>query len=313
MLLPEAVEQFLFHCRYEKNLSEKTLKAYMIDLKQFQVFLNDETSRQRDVDSIDKHVMRDYIKHLYTDYAEKSIKRKIATLKALFRYLENDDVIPFSPFRKLQIRIKESRKLPKTIKLGEIKKLFKHLYTQKNNFASTESYTYKALLRDIAVLELLFATGMRISELCTLKRENIDYKSGAIKIMGKGSKERIIQLCSNEVKNALIDYENMFEALMENQPFFFINRLGKRLSEQSVRFMIRKHVHQSAIDLHITPHMFRHSFATLLLEQGVDIRYIQDLLGHASISTTQIYTQVCRKQQKKILQTKHPRREFRMG
>ena len=139
---------------------------------------------------------------------------------------------------------------------------------------------------------------------------NINLQTGIVKIKGKGDKERIIQICDNEVKKLLKEYLTLFTKQIEETQYFLVNRLGNKISEQSVRLMIKKYQKLSGIEKHITPHMFRHSFATLLLEEGVDIRYIQHMLGHSSISTTQIYTQVNMKQQRKILSSKHPRRSF---
>ena len=168
-------------------------------------------------------------------------------------------------------------------------------------------YQKKCVLRDIAVTELLFATGMRISELCSLRPDNINLVNGNINIYGKGAKERIIQVNNHQVLNALLTYKLEFLTEINCSEFFFINRLNQRLSEQSVREMIKRYSAIAGINLHITPHMFRHSFATYLLEEDVDIRYIQQMLGHSSIQTTEIYTHVSMKKQKDILKNKHPR------
>jgi len=308
MKLIEVIKDFKFHCEYEKNLSEKTLQAYNIDLKQFQEFKDYENI---DIKEFDKYKLKDYIQSLYTqDFKAKTIKRKIAVLKALFTYLEFEEVILVSPFRKMRVSIKEPKNLPKTMQLKEIRKVLKYLYRLKEEFINKDVYSYKALVRDIAIIEILFTTGIRVSELCSIKQKNINLQAGIIKIKGKGDKERIIQICDNEVKKILREYINLFCIQMEKTEYFLVNRLANKTSEQSVRLMIKKYQKQSGLDKHITPHMFRHSFATLLLEEGVDIRYIQHMLGHSSISTTQIYTQVNMRQQKKILNSKHPRRNF---
>lgn len=179
------------------------------------------------------------------------------------------------------------------------------LYAQKK-LVQTE-YQHNCLIRDVAVCELLFATGMRISELCSLTLENIDLESGTIRIYGKGSRERVLQIGHKDVINSLSEYKYVFGAEIETSGYFFVNRLHKQLSDQSVRFMINKYVDLAAIKIHITPHMFRHSFATLLLEQDVDIRYIQRMLGHSSITTTEIYTHISNTKQKDILINRHPR------
>ena len=148
---------------------------------------------------------------------------------------------------------------------------------------------------------------MRISELCSLKSSAIDLENNTVLIYGKGAKERILQIGNSEVISALILYQNTFKEDISICGYFFVNKLKHKLSDQSVRFMINRYAKIANIEQHLTPHMFRHSFATLLLEQDVDIRYIQQMLGHSSIKTTEIYTHVSNTKQKDILLNKHPR------
>ena len=306
-MFEKLVEDFLFHCIYEKNLSQKTIKAYTIDINQYEEFMK---TQKNDFDN--KDVLKEYVRYLFSkEYKEKTIKRKLATLKAFFSHLEFEEIIAVSPFRKIRLSIKEPKMLPKTLSLKEIKKIFMYVYKQKENFIYKDRYTYKSIIRDIAVLELLFATGIRVSEVCNLRVKDIELQSGVVLVFGKGSKQRTLHICDTDVKKALRGYIETFNK-KDKKEMLFTNRLGQSLSEQSVRFMIKKYQKQSGIQKHITPHMFRHSFATLLLEEGVDIRYIQQMLGHSSISTTQIYTQVNLKHQKKILGSKHPRRRIFM-
>lgn len=308
MTLQEAVSQFLFHCRYEKNLSAKTLKAYSIDLRQFMEHLA-ERLEITGLAEVDKTALRAYIKNLFGPLKEKSVKRKVATLKALFHFLEREDAIAVNPFRKMDVRIKETRRLPRTIPLADLKRLFQHLYRLKRGHPDPESYAYRALVRDIAVLETLFATGARVAEVCNLRDEDVDLRRGRVRILGKGGRERILQLCDEETLASIRDYRSLWAEEMESNGYFFHNRRSGRLSEQSVRAMLRRW--SPELGQRITPHMLRHSVATLLLEEGVDIRYIQTILGHSSILTTQIYTQVPHGQQQRVLAAKHPRRRFR--
>ena len=306
MKLEEVIKNFKFHCKFERNLSNKTMEAYTIDLNQFEQFKD---YKNLDISEFDKHKLKDYVQSLYElDFKAKTIKRKVAVLKAFFTYLEFDEIILVSPFRKMRISIKEPTTLPQTIELKEIVKILKFLYKIKESFNDKNLYSYKVIVRDIVIIEILFSTGMRVSELCNIKLNNINLQAGIIKIKGKGDKERIIQICDNEAKKVLKEYFELFSEQIKRTKCFLINRLDKQISEQSVRLMIKKYQKISGIDKHITPHMFRHSFATLLLEEGVDVRYIQHMLGHSSISTTQIYTKVNMKQQKKILNSKHPRK-----
>lgn len=306
MKLEEVIKDFKFHCKFERNLSNKTMEAYSIDLNQFEQFKD---YKNLDINEFDKHKLKDYVQSLYElNFKAKTIKRKIAVLKALFTYLEFDEVILVSPFRKMRIAIKEPKNLPKTMELKEIVKILKILYKIKESFENKSIYSYKAIVRDISIIEILFSTGIRVSELCNIKINDISLQTGTIKIKGKGDKERIIQICDSEVKKILKEYFELFNEQIKKTKCFLINRLDKQISEQSVRLMIKKYQKISGLEKHITPHMFRHSFATLLLEEGVDVRYIQNMLGHSSIATTQIYTQVNMKQQKKILNSKHPRK-----
>ena len=249
--------------------------------------------------------MDQYITNLHKQYKPKTVKRKIASLKAFFHYLEYKEILQENPFSKLDVRFREARILPKTIPFHSIQAFLSVLYSQKD-LALTE-YRKRCCIRDIAVIELLFATGMRISELCSLKPADIDLANNTVLIYGKGAKERILQICNPEVISALTLYQETFKEEISLCGYFFVNRLQSKLSDQSVRFMINYYSNLAGIEQHITPHMFRHSFATLLLEQDVDIRYIQKMLGHSSISTTEIYTHVSNAKQKDILVHKHPR------
>lgn len=293
------ITDYIEYCEYRKRLDSKTLKAYKIDLRQFEDFCTDLS------DCFAKSVVDDFITNLHKQYKPKTVKRKIASLKAFFHHMEYKEFLHENPFAKLDVRFREAKLLPKTIPFHSIQTFLSTLYVQKE-LAKSE-YQLRCSIRDIAVIELLFATGMRISELCSLKPSDIDLESNNILIYGKGAKERIIQLGNQEVIAALILYQETFKKDIEVCGYFFVNRLQHKLSDQSVRFMINHYAEIAGISQHITPHMFRHSFATLLLEQDVDIRYIQKMLGHSSISTTEIYTHISNTKQKDILVHKHPR------
>ncbi len=188
----------------------------------------------------------------------------------------------------------------------------KAAYRSREGIVLKDSYAFKEATRDIAILELLFATGIRVSELCNLKMKNIGSNFSHIIVQGKGDKERVIQICNKETQLILKEYLTNFKKEILKTGYFFINRLGNSISDQSVRFMIRKYSTIAGIKKNITPHTFQHTFATLLLEAGVDLTYIQHLLGHSSIMTTQIYTHVNLVKQKQILRSKHPRKKLNM-
>lgn len=301
--LQTLIENYLEYCTQQKRLDAKTLKAYRIDLRQFA-----EQIACVNVSNITSHILEDYIAKLHQKYKPKTAKRKIASLKALFHYFEYREISVVNPFNKIQVKFREPVILPKTIPLHTVEVFLSTIYKQRTN-AKTD-YQRKNALRDAAVIELLFATGIRISELCSLKIKDIDLDDRTILIYGKGSKERKLQIVSDDVAQVLEEYKKSFLSKIQSDNHFFVNQNGTALSDQSVRRMINKYASLASIDLHITPHMFRHTFATSLLESNVDIRYIQEMLGHSSINITEIYTHVTMSKQRDILTANHPRKDF---
>jgi len=291
------------YCIYLKNLDKKTLKAYGIDLEQFSKYASVCEGAS------EKELIIGFVEHLHGCSKPKTVKRKIAALKAFFRYLEDEELVERNPFNKIKIKYGEPKNLPKTVSLEIIGKILNAAYDAIPG-VNAKKYAYRATLRDTTVLELLFATGMRVSELCSLKVGDMNIDEKTLRIMGKGAKERVIDLPNQSVLTVIEKYLEVFHRDPSDSACLFINRSGNRLSEQSVRFMIKKYVKLAGLSAHVTPHMFRHSFATLLLEEDVDIRYIQRLLGHSSILTTQIYTHVTSQKQKNILTSKHPRNKM---
>lgn len=303
-----AVKDFLNHCDFEKNLSIKTIKAYRTDLQQFAKFLY---SRNKfiDIKEISKIDFKNYLEQI-SSLKPKSRKRKIATLKSMMNYLEFEDKILFNPLRKLRINIKEPKILPRCLSLHEIQWILKFAYTELMD-TKPESYCYRILIRNVCIIELLFSTGARVSEIASLKVTDIDFTSGFIRISGKGSKERTIQIFNKDVLHLLSKYKELDkEHIHKNENYFFINRIYRKLSDQSIRRIVKLMAIKAGIKKHITPHVFRHSFATLLLEKEVDIKYIQTLLGHSSITTTQIYIQVNNFKVMESLRIKHPRKDM---
>lgn len=298
--LQKLAEQYLATCKYQRGLDEKTIKAYRIDLSQFILFTS-----QSGID-LTRSGMLEYISDLNQRYKPRTIRRKIASVKAFCSYLEYEELITENPFTKLHLKLNTPLILPRTIPFSVIETILATAYQQGQREGLSEKQ-HKAWLRDIAVLELLFATGMRVSELCALKPSDVNLTEGEVKIYGKGAKERLVQIGNSAVLAALQTYKAQNYPAIEHIGMFFVNRLGNPLSDQSVRNIVTKYTQLAGEKLHITPHMFRHSFATLLLEEDVDIRYIQRLLGHSSIVTTQIYTYVSSRKQRDILSTKHPR------
>ncbi len=294
---------YLNYCKTQKQLNEKTIKAYKIDLKQFVYFIGDAKIQEITID-----LLESYISTLHAQYKPKTVKRKIASMKALFHYLEYKEIIEKNPFNKLHTRFREPVLLPKTIPLHSIETMLTTIYNQRKTAHTT--YQKRVALRDAAIIEFLFATGIRISELCNLSPNEVNLYDGSILIYGKGNKERRIQIGNNDVLNILREYQKEYQNEITLCGHFFATQSSKALSDQAVRRMINKYTSLAAIEQHITPHMFRHTFATALLEEDVDIRYIQEMLGHSSINVTEIYTHVALSKQRDILTNKHPRKKM---
>lgn len=303
--LSSLIEHYLEYCKYQKCLDKKTLKSYRIDLRQFS-----EHVPMTEVSAVTSSIIESYIASLHAQYQPKTVKRKIASLKAFFHFLEYREIIDQNPFNKIQIHFREPIKLPKTIPLQTLEALLSTIYAQIQNAQTT--YQQKNALRDAAVVELLFSSGMRISELCSLHLTDVNLSDGSVLIYGKGNKERRIHIGSEAAMATIKKYHQEFHSEISRCNHFFANQNGTPLSDQSVRRMLNKYCSIATIDLHITPHMFRHTFATSLLEADVDIRYIQEMLGHSSINITEIYTHVAIAKQRDILVTKHPRKDFKI-
>lgn len=304
--LDQFVSQYLKFCQYQKNLDAKTIKAYRIDLRQFT------ESISQGGEKIDRHIIEDYITSLHDAFKPKTVKRKIASSKAFLTYMEYESYITENPYNHMKVKYREPLLLPQTCPLDMIKDILSCAYRELGKRPLTV-YKKTATLRDIAVLELLFATGIRVSELCQLSNNDIMIDEQYIRIMGKGAKERIVQIPNQTVISALRDYSSIYPNHRVKGDPFFLNRKHSRLSEQSVRHIINRYASIAGRGIHVTPHMLRHTFATLLLEEDVDIRYIQRILGHSSILTTQIYTHVTSNKQTHILATKHPRNKISIG
>jgi len=299
--LKQAMNEYLTYCEHQKKLSAKSIKAYAIDLEQLRRHVaSDNIPTKGDITT--------YITCLHKNYMPRTAKRKIASISAFLNYLEFEEILSDNPIKKIKIKFQIPQILPRTISITIIESVLRVAY-QELKEAQT-AYALNVALRNVAMIELLFATGLRVSELCSLNVDCIDLNNGSIIIMGKGAKERVLQIGNPEVLSILRRYTEENAANIHKSSCFFVNRLSSRISEQSVRFLVKRLCAKADVRQNITPHMFRHSFATLLLEEDVDIRYIQRMLGHSSIVTTQIYTQVTVEKQRQILTTKHPRNRF---
>lgn len=299
MSIREHVTPYLEYCRFRKELDDKTVKAYRIDLRQFFDYTQLDDPHKRNIE--------EYITELHKTYKQKTIKRKLASIKAFYSYLEEEEFIEESPFRKIKVKFKEEIVLPRIIMRDEIEKLLNYMYGSAEKLKN-----YSIWLRDIAVVETFFATGARVYEISNLKKDCIDLNSGLIRFKGKGNKERYIQIGSSDVLEMLKKYYESNMQAINSSGYFFVNGRGGRFTEQSIRFMIKKYTREAGIERKITPHMFRHSVATFLIEEEVDISCVQKILGHSSIKTTQIYIHVAAKRQAEILRDKHPRNKMKI-
>jgi len=286
----EAASAFIRHCRSIRKLSPHTVRAYELDLARASQFLG----RRAAVAACDRAKIHDYVRHLFDVRAlkEASVKRHLATLRSFFRWLEEDRGGVEDPFRGTRIRIRMPKRLPRVIARSDLRRLLR----------GDGASTFNDLTAYVAT-ELLFATGMRVSELASLLDAAVDLEEGTITIVGKGNRQRRV-FVPEEIKALLRDYRGV----RGNADTFLVNSRGDAASPQLIRRLVRTHGERCAVRERVTPHMFRHSVATYLLEEGVDIRYVQRLLGHRSISTTEIYTQVADAALKVRITEKHPRR-----
>lgn len=301
-----AIEAFLEYCEFDRNFSHHTLKAYRLDLDCFSRFALREHFADKIFDISRQHV-REYVRCL-RHYKPRTQRRKVASLKSLFGFLESEGIVELNPTRTLRLDIRMGRLLPRTVSLSTLRALFGQVYAKRNCQARRTRSSYVAI-RDVALFELMFSSGMRVSEVSNLRLEAVDLERSAILVRGKGNKERLIPICDSEVHSALATYIGVYSIERNPSDFFFINRFGRRLSEQSIRMALKRHAKAAGIEK-ITPHILRHTVATMLLEQGVDLRFIQTFLGHSSIVTTTIYTHVTDKSQREVLNHRHPRRLF---
>lgn len=286
----EYIKEFLIELEYVKNYSENTIKSYESDLMAFQEHLKNKNILDAQDDDI-----RNFIK-TFQNKKERTLARYLTTLRMFYDTMLKKGHIKKSPMDSIDSP-KIGKYLPEVLTIEEVEKLLE--------FTPHDNYTF----RNRTILELLYSTGLRISELINLKLENIDLESSYIKVMGKGSKERIVPIndFATEYLNKYI-HEIRPEMIKKNDnDYLFLNNHGKGLTRQAVFKMIKKRGEEALIAKEISPHTLRHSFATHLLQNGADIRFIQELLGHSDLSTTEIYTHISNSTLKKDYDNLNPR------
>jgi integrase/recombinase XerD len=296
--ITETIKTYLSHCEREKRFSYHTIKAYKLDLIGFSSFLAERGFV--DIAKLSKNEIPEYLRSL-SDFRPRTQRRRLATAKSFFGYLHREGHLDINPAQSVRMEIRMDRILPRAIGLSKIQALLRASYDMMINDCSDNA------LRDIALLELMFASGMRVSEISDLRLDSLDLSAGCVLIRGKGQKERIIPICDEEVLTVLRRYEERRKSLHVQTDLFFSNRTGERLSEQSIRIILCRVARKAGIGK-LTPHMLRHTVATLVLDQGVDLRFIQHFLGHSSIVTTTIYVCVAAGSQRAVLTTRHPRK-----
>lgn len=288
------INEYIEYLDKIKNYSDKTSISYYNDLVEYNEFLGNNFINILD---IDYDVVTKYMKYLYERKINKnSISRKLSSIRGFYNYLVKEGIISNNYFKDVSNPKKELY-LPKFLKNEEIDKIF-----------SICSYDNKIDQRDSLIIELLYATGIRVSELVNIKISDIDFECRTIKILGKGSKERIV-IYNNHTKEALDIYLNdgYHEFNKLSSGYLILNKNGNKLSERYIRDIVNKLVRKAGLDIKISPHTVRHTFATDMLEGGSDLMTVKELLGHESLNTTSIYTHVTNEQIKKVYENAHPR------
>ena len=301
--MKEHINSYISFLKNEKNYSHNTIISYKNDLLQLLNYLKDyKIIKRNNIQFIDRSIMRKYIVYLKKcDYSVRSICRKISTVRSFFKFLSREGIVDINPTINL-ITPKIKKKLPSFLYLEEINKLIE----------TPTGHTISGI-RDRAILELLYGTGMRVGELVNLNISDIDLYEKTVRVFGKGSKERILPLGNPSIKavKKYLTVRNIFRkniSINKNDlDALFLNRFGGRLSARSIRRLIIKYMKIAGLNKKISPHVLRHSFATHLLGGGADLRSVQELLGHESLSTTQIYTHITKERLKVIYKKSHPR------
>jgi integrase/recombinase XerC len=288
------IDKYLEYLKVERKYSNKTILSYKDDLIEYNEFLGNNFTN---ILNIDMNIVNNYMKYLYDRKITKSsISRKLSSIRGLYNYLVREDIIKENHFNKIQ-NPKRELYLPKFLKDEELDKIFS--VCNSNN--PTEE-------RDTLIIELLYATGIRVSELVNIKIKDINREEKLIKVLGKGNKERMV-IYNNHTKKALDTYlkdgYNYFNK--KSSEYLILNKNGNKLSERYIREIINKKVSQASLDIKISPHTLRHTFATDILENGADLMTVKELLGHESLNTTSIYTHITNEQIKKTYNLAHPR------
>lgn len=293
------IKLFLQFLKAEKNASPHTVKGYSRDLEEFFSFVNQKSFSLRDIDRL---TIRSYLSFLRNrNLSRSSINRHISSLKTFFRFLMREGLISRNPTAAISL-LKAEKKLPVFMSIEEITSLIESLHS--DDILG---------LRDRAMLEVLYSGGVRVSELIGLNMDDLDLLGGVARVMGKGKKKRLVLLGKKAIESLeryLAKRGELFRHRRKNIPqekdALFLDSWGGRLTARSVQRLINKHVTNASLRLKVSPHVFRHTFATHLLNAGADLKSVQELLGHASLTTTQIYTHVTARRLREVYMRSHP-------
>ncbi len=294
MNVQQAIAQFLEHGQSVRNLSDRTLRAYQSDLAQFHIHMSDTLA----IEVTPEH-LEGYLQKLDGGpYRDTSIRRKVAAIKVFFRFLEEQGIVSESPARRLKIKKPVENRVPTVLSTREVRALLAAPKEQVAELSAVRDHSagsrnrYFCAVRDNVILELLFSTGIRIGELVALNIGDVDLDKGQIQITGRATRGRLVMLGSDVVLESVRQYLDLRSERTLSTPALFVGRSGTRLTIYSIENIFKKHVRLAEIKRHVTPHSLRHTMAALLVSSGTDIREIQEILGHASILSTQVYTRL---------------------
>ena len=286
MKLSSAVEHFISHCK-NRGLSPHSIRAYQSDFTSFCSIVGVDTT----VANVDRDKINEWIGYLSAEYQPRSIKRKIAVVKNLFNWLTFGDYIESNPFSKIKAEIKQPHSLPKYIANPDLRTIFSVLKSLSQDTSLSAARRSNLQTLELA-LGILINTGIRVSELCNIQIIDMDLSIRIIRIKGKGNKERNVFILGEVLLNNISDYIDLRHQLRCTHDFLLTTQSGTLTSPAFIRYHLTQLLKKQNILSRVTPHMFRHTTATTLLDQGVDIRYVQKLLGHSNIATTVLYTHV---------------------
>lgn len=288
------MREFIEYLKVIKNYSNNTIRNYEIDLDEYKVYLDHEGIKGYDVDY---KIIRGYLEYLNKlNYKSATISRRISALRSFYKYMYKKKLVNSNPMPLIN-NPKKEKNLPKFLYINEVEEL---LSEPDNSIQG---------IRDHFILELLYSTGIRVSELINIKIKDINFSEKTIRIFGKGSKERIVvygSVCAEKLNDYLNKSRNLIKD-SNNTDYLILNLRGKKLTDRSIRNIINKYMKMTSIQKHISPHTLRHTFATHLLDNGADLKAVQELLGHADLGSTQVYTHISNERLRNVYLKNHPR------